>query len=65
VPWYVGLVSLGDVIRVEGRLVGVDGPPTIGQAMTTVTTPFARDEDGTEVLTFAFAPASPTPSEGS
>lgn len=55
--WCVGLVELGEEIRVEGRLVDCDATDlTIGQRMRTVVVPFATDEDGNEVLTFAFAP---------
>lgn len=57
-PWCVGLVELGGEIRVEGRLVDCDASTlAIGQPMRTVVVPFARREDGTQVLTFAFMPA--------
>lgn len=56
-PYGVGLVQLADEVRVEGRLTEVD--PTklqIGMEMELVIVPFRTDPDGTEVLTFAFAP---------
>jgi uncharacterized OB-fold protein len=63
-PWCVGLVELGGEIRVEGRLVGCDASTlAIGQPMHTVVVPFARREDGTQVLTFAFAPAEGGPAD--
>jgi uncharacterized OB-fold protein len=56
-PWFVGVVELGGAIRVEGRLVDVDRETiSIGQRMRTVVVPFASDDDGRDVLTFAFAP---------
>lgn len=57
-PWAVGYVELGDVLRVEGRLYGVDpGRLDFGMAFEVVVRPFRRDEDGTDVVTFGFAPA--------
>lgn len=56
-PWLVGLVDLGGVIRVEGRVVGATVETLrFDQAMTTVVVPFAKDGDGNDVLTFAFTP---------
>jgi uncharacterized OB-fold protein len=56
-PWCVGLVELGGVIRVEGRLVDCDRSTiSIGQRMRTVVVPFATDAEGRDVLMFAFAP---------
>jgi len=57
-PWAVGYVQLADVIRVEGRLYDVD-PHGLAFDMPfqVVVRPFRRDEDGTEVYTFGFAPA--------
>jgi uncharacterized OB-fold protein len=64
-PFGVGLVQLGDdygegddaVIRVEGRLT-VNDPAKLqfGQHVELTMIPFTKDEDGTEVLTFAFQP---------
>lgn len=56
-PWAVGYVELGDVLRVEGRLYDVDPEQLdFGIPVEVVVRPFRRDEDGTEVLTFGFAP---------
>ena len=57
VPFGVGLVQLDDVIRVEGRLTEND--PTkieFGQEVELTMIPFTTDEDGNEVVTFAFQP---------
>jgi uncharacterized OB-fold protein len=55
-PYGVGYVDLGSV-NVEARLT-VNDPTalTIGQPMRLTTVPAFRDDDGTVVLTFAFAP---------
>lgn len=56
-PYGVGLVQLGDEVRVEGRLTEVDPAKLdFGMAMELVVVPFRTDEDGTEVVTYAFAP---------
>jgi len=55
--YYVGYVELDGELRVETRLVGFsDKPPRIGQHVETVLIPFRMDEEGHEVMTFAFAP---------
>jgi uncharacterized OB-fold protein len=57
VPFGVGLVQLGDVIRVEGRLTESD--PTklqFGMEVELTMVPFATDDDGNDILTFAFQP---------
>ncbi len=57
-PFGVGLVQLGDEVRVEARLTESD--PTklhIGMKVQLVIVPFRRDPDGTEIMTFAFEPA--------
>ena len=57
VPFGVGLVQLGDVIRVEGRLTEND--PTkleFGMAVELTMIPLATDTDGDELVTLAFAP---------
>jgi uncharacterized OB-fold protein len=53
----VGLVQLDDVIRVEGRLTEND-PEKIQFGMDVELTmlPFATDEEGNEIVTFAFRP---------
>jgi uncharacterized OB-fold protein len=56
-PYGVGLVQLGDVVRVEGRLTEADPAKLeIGMPMRLVIVPFRVDPDGTEVLAYAFAP---------
>jgi uncharacterized protein len=56
-PYGVGLVQLGDEVRVESRLTEADPAKLqIGMPMELVIVPFRTDPDGTEVLTFAFAP---------
>ncbi|MDY6996835.1 MAG: OB-fold domain-containing protein [Actinomycetota bacterium] len=57
VPFGVGLVQLDDVIRVEGRLTENDPAKLqFGQEVELTMIPFTTDEDGTEVMTFAFQP---------
>ena len=56
-PYGVGLVQLDDEVRVEGRLTESDPARLrIGMEVELVIVPFRVDPDGTEVLTFAFAP---------
>ena len=56
-PFGVGLVQLGDEVRVEGRLTESDPERlAIDMEVELVIVPFRTDDDGTEVLTFAFAP---------
>jgi uncharacterized OB-fold protein len=57
-PFAVGLVQLGDVVRVEGRLTESD-PAKIDFGMEVELTmiPFYVDGDGAEVVMYAFAPA--------
>lgn len=57
VPFGVGIVQLGDEVRVEGRLTEADPAKLrIDMEVELVIVPFRTDPDGTEVLTFAFAP---------
>ena len=57
VPFGVGLVQLGDVIRVEGRLTENDPEKLrFGMDVELTMVPFTTDEEGNEVVTFAFAP---------
>lgn len=60
VPFGVGLVQLGEVIRVEGRLTEND-PDRLefGMAVELTMVPLNTDTDGNEILTFAFRPAEP------
>jgi uncharacterized OB-fold protein len=57
-PFGMGLVQLGDVIKVEGRLT--EGDPEklrFGMEVEVIMRPLFVDEDGEDVLMFAFAPA--------
>jgi uncharacterized OB-fold protein len=54
-PYGVGLVQLGDEVRVEGRLTEGDASKLrIGMAVQLVIVPFRVEPDGTEILTYAF-----------
>ncbi len=56
-PYGVGLVQLGDDVRVEGRLTTADTDVLeIGMEMELVIVPFRTDADGTEVMIYAFKP---------
>lgn len=56
-PFGVGLVQLGDVIRVEARLTENDPAKLkFGQEVELTMVPLTTDDDGNEVLTFAFQP---------
>ena len=56
-PYGVGLVQLGDEVRVEGRLTESDPAKlAIGMEVELAIVPFRVDEDGTEVVTYAFQP---------
>ena len=57
-PYGVGLVQLGDEVRVEGRLTTAD-PEVLqfGMEVELAIVPFREEADGTEVLVYAFAPA--------
>ncbi len=58
VGYGVGYVELPEG-RVEARLVvGEDEELEIGMPMTLTVVPFATDADGTEVVTYAFAPGT-------
>ena len=57
VPYGVGIVQLGDEVRVESRLTENDPDVLqIGMEVELVIVPFRVDDDSTEVMTFAFAP---------
>lgn len=57
VPFGVGVVQLGDEVRVEGRLTEADPAKLhIDMEVELVIIPFRTEPDGTEVLTFAFQP---------
>lgn len=54
-PYGVGLVQLGDEVRVEGRLTEGDASKLrIGMSVQLVIVPFRVEPDGTEILTYAF-----------
>jgi uncharacterized OB-fold protein len=57
VPFGVGYVELPGEVKVETRLTSAD-PAVLrdGMEMELVLVPFRTDADGTEVVTFAFAP---------
>lgn len=68
VPFGVGLVQLDDggdpVIRVEGRLTENDPQKLhFGMDVELTMVPFTTDEEGNELITFAFAPAGRTPGQ--
>jgi uncharacterized OB-fold protein len=53
----VGLVQLGDVIRIEGRLTENDPAKLqFGMNVELTMVPFTSDDEGNEIVTFAFAP---------
>jgi hypothetical protein len=57
VPFGWGLVQLGDEVRVESRLTVAD--PAVLGSVTDVELrmiPIAEDDDGDDILMFAFAP---------
>ena len=60
VPFGVGLVQLGGseaVIRVEGRLTENDPAKLqFGMDVELTMVPFTTDDDGNEIVTFAFQP---------
>ncbi|MDT0572003.1 OB-fold domain-containing protein [Streptomyces sp. DSM 3412] len=54
-PYHVGYVDLGEVL-VEARLAVPRAEIRIGLPVRLTTVPAYEDEDGTEVVTFAFRP---------
>ncbi len=53
----MGLVQLDDVIRVEGRLTENDPAKLeFGMDVELTMVPFTTDEEGNEIVTFAFQP---------
>ena len=63
-PYGVGLVQLDDVVRVESRLTEWD-PEKLDFGMEVVLriVPFYVDDEGNEIITFAFAPVGAQNSE--
>jgi uncharacterized OB-fold protein len=59
VPFGIGYVELGGEVRVESRLTEVDpGALETGMEMQLVLVPLHNDENGNEVVTFAFQPVA-------
>ena len=56
VPFTVGYVELADEVKVETRLDADPDALTPGMEMELVLVPFRTDDDGNEVVTFAFRP---------
>lgn len=57
-PFALGYVELPGEVRVEARLTESDPARLrIGMPMRLVVVPFRTDPDGTQVMSFAFAPA--------
>lgn len=57
-PFGVGLVELGDIVRVEGRLTENDPAKLrFGMEVELAFVPFYTDTEGDQIMTFAFAPA--------
>ena len=56
-PFAIGYVELPDEVKVEARLTEAD-PDRLAQGMEMelVIVPYRTDDDGTEVVTFAFQP---------
>jgi uncharacterized OB-fold protein len=59
VPYGVGYVELEGEVRVETRLTETEGLET-GMDMELVLVPFRTDDEGNEVVTFAFRPVGGT-----
>lgn len=60
VPFGVGYVELPGEVKVETRLTEADaGALEAGMEMELVLVPFRTDDDGNEVVTFAFRPVAP------
>ncbi len=52
-------MQLGDEVRVESRLTESDPEHLrIGMELELVVVPFRTEADGTEIMTFAFAPVA-------
>jgi uncharacterized OB-fold protein len=55
-PYGIGVVQLGDEVRVEGRLTESDpGKLRFGMEVELAIVPFRVEDDGTQVMTYAFA----------
>ena len=58
VPFAVGYVELPGELEVEARLTAGPDELVPGMEMELAVVPFRTDDDGTEVVTFAFRPVS-------
>jgi uncharacterized OB-fold protein len=64
-PYGVGYVELEGQVRVEARLTESDPAKlVIGMPMHLVVEPLCIDEDGNQVVTYAFAPTSTSTASG-
>jgi uncharacterized OB-fold protein len=58
-PFGVGYIELADEVKVESRLTESEPAALrIGQEMELVVVPFRTDDEGNEVMTFAFRPVA-------
>ena len=58
-PFGVGLVQLDDIVRVEARLTENDPAKLrFGMDVQLAVVPFYVDDEGNEIMTFAFAPVA-------
>jgi uncharacterized OB-fold protein len=58
-PWLVGYAELDDGLVVEGRLSGFENrQPVIGEELEVTIVPFTTDEEGNDVMLYAFSPVS-------
>ena len=59
VPYAVGYIELPEGVRVESRLTESDASRlSIGMEMELAIEPFAVDDEGRDIVTFAFAPVA-------
>ena len=59
VPFAVGYIELPEGVRVESRLTESDASRlSIGMEMELAIEPFAVDDEGRDIVTFAFAPVA-------
>ena len=65
VRWFVGYVELHEKLCVEGRLVGFDDRRLRSERKWSwLVLPFSTDDEGNEVMIYAFAPAGPAMEAG-
>ena len=58
-PYGIGLVQLDDVVRVEAKLTESDPAKLeFGMEVELAIVPFYVDDEGNEIMTFAFAPVT-------